>query len=115
MTTAVQELQSHDDIQVVRMCNERFSVTEVLFHPNDIGIHQAGVVETIIQAASLAPAHLKLPLSTNILLSGGSTLLPGFKERLERDLLPLLPPLTPPLELYINNTSSEECSNSKQR
>ncbi len=32
------------------MNNERFSVPEALFHPNNVGVYQAGLPETLTQA-----------------------------------------------------------------
>lgn len=72
--------------------NERFSVPELLFNPTDIGIPSAGLPEAILQVLnSLQNEPLRAAMTENILLVGGSALLPGLKERLERDLRALLP------------------------
>lgn len=34
------------------MNNERFMVTEVLMHPSDIGLDQAGIPEAIVQSVN---------------------------------------------------------------
>ena len=36
-----------DQVQVVKMLNDRFTVPEVLFNPSDIGINQAGISEAV--------------------------------------------------------------------
>lgn len=69
---------NNEDVQVVRMNNERFAVTEILFNPSDIGIRQAGLAEAIMQSAAAAPPHLLYPLASNILLTGGNFFLPLF-------------------------------------
>ena len=39
-------------VQVIRMNNERFAIPELLFHPSDIGIHEMGVAEAIVNSVS---------------------------------------------------------------
>jgi actin-related protein 6 len=41
------------DEQIVPMNNERFTVPEALFHPNNVGVYQAGIPETITQVNSI--------------------------------------------------------------
>lgn len=67
----------------MKLTFERFSIPEVLFHPSDIGISQAGLPEAIIQTVNKCPELFAEPLLQNIVLSGGSCNLPGFKTRLE--------------------------------
>lgn len=38
--------------QILTMNNERFMIPEILMHPSDIGIQQAGIPEAIIQSIS---------------------------------------------------------------
>eukprot|EP00743_Colponemidia_sp_Colp-15_P007935 GILK01008594.1.p1 GENE.GILK01008594.1~~GILK01008594.1.p1 ORF type:complete len:418 (+),score=55.78 GILK01008594.1:54-1307(+) len=77
--------------QVLILSNERISVPEVLFHPSDIGLDQAGVAELIVQSIAAIPADLRPIFAENISLIGGSTMFPNFKTRLEQELRPLLP------------------------
>jgi actin-like protein 6A len=44
------------------------------------------IVDCVIDAVQRSDTDLKRDLYFNIILSGGSTLLPGFKERLEKEL-----------------------------
>ena len=39
--------------QIIRLNNERFSVPELLFTPSDVGIHQCGIPETIVESVML--------------------------------------------------------------
>ena len=44
------------------------------------------IVDCVIEAVQRSDTDLKRDLYFNIILSGGTTLLPGFKERLEKEL-----------------------------
>jgi len=80
-----------DEEQALEMGVEMVTVPEVLFHPSDIGISQAGIAETIVQAVEACPEELSGALYANILLVGGSTKFKNFRQRLERDLRSLAP------------------------
>ena len=75
----------------VALNNERFLVPELLFHPSDISLPQAGVAELISDAVSAVHPDLQGLLYSNIILSGGSCCCPGFKDRLLKELRPLVP------------------------
>lgn len=77
--------------QVLVINNERFLVPELLFSPSDIGLNQAGLAETIAASIASVPEQVQGLLWSNIVLTGGSTLFPGFVSRLERELRPLAP------------------------
>ncbi|KAF4346939.1 hypothetical protein G4B88_022141, partial [Cannabis sativa] len=73
------------------LTNERFLVPEMIFHPADLGMNQAGLAECIVRAVSSCHPHLQPLLYESIVLTGGSTLFPRFAQRLERELRPLVP------------------------
>ncbi|KAJ0409987.1 hypothetical protein ATCC90586_009664 [Pythium insidiosum] len=77
--------------QVLDVGLERVAVPELLFHPSDIGLDQAGVAEAVMQALALCPRETHSTLLANVLLVGGSTRLPNFAQRLAQDLRPLAP------------------------
>lgn len=79
------------DEQVLVMNNERIAVPEILFHPSDIGVPQAGVAETIAQSIACAPRELQSWLYANIVLTGGNTLFPNYPQRLYTELRKLAP------------------------
>jgi len=79
------------DDQTLKMGNETICVPEVLFNPRDIGIDQVGIPEAIVQAVSETPPGLHGLFYSNIVLVGGSTLLPNFKLRLTDELRKLVP------------------------
>ncbi|XP_068653136.1 actin-related protein 6 [Aristolochia californica] len=73
------------------LTNERFLVPEMLFHPSDLGMNQAGLAECIVRSVHSCHPYLHPVLFESIILTGGSTLFPRFAERLERELRPLVP------------------------
>ncbi|EIE26065.1 Actin/actin-like protein [Coccomyxa subellipsoidea C-169] len=77
--------------QVLMLNNERFMVPEVLFQPSDIGLEQAGLAQTIVDAVEAAHPDLHPLLYSNVLCTGGSAKCPGFRDRLYKELRPLVP------------------------
>ncbi|KAF1870685.1 hypothetical protein Lal_00026257 [Lupinus albus] len=73
------------------LTNERFLVPEMIFHPADLGMNQAGLAECIVRAVNSCHPHLHPVLYESIILTGGSTLFPQFAARLEKELRPLVP------------------------
>ncbi|KAK2739271.1 Actin- protein 6 [Myotisia sp. PD_48] len=71
---------------VLVLGNERFTVPEILFSPQDIGLQQPGIPEIIMQSLSVLPTGLHPSFLANILVVGGNSLLPGFVERLESEV-----------------------------
>ncbi|XP_039988735.1 actin-related protein 6 [Xiphias gladius] len=77
--------------QILRLANERFAVPEMLFHPSDIGIQEMGIPEAIVHSIQSLPEEMQPHFYQNIILTGGNTLFPGFRERLEAELRSLVP------------------------
>ncbi|KAG7378731.1 Alpha-centractin [Phytophthora pseudosyringae] len=61
---------------------EKFRAPEVLFRPEIIGSEARGVHECLVQAIMKSDMDLRKTLFSQIILSGGSTLFPGFGDRL---------------------------------
>ncbi|KAI0688710.1 actin-like protein Arp6 [Cytidiella melzeri] len=80
-----------DSRQILHMNNERFSVPELLFRPDDIGLEQAGLAVTIAQSISVLPEDLQGLFWANIGLIGGTTKIPFFRDRLLDELRSLAP------------------------
>ncbi|OAY38616.1 actin-related protein 5 isoform X1 [Manihot esculenta] len=77
---------------------ERFRCPEILFHPNLVGIDQAGLDEmTGVSMRRLSPKDQDLQerLTSSILLTGGSCLYPGLSERLEAGVRMIRPSGSP--------------------
>ncbi|GAA5942621.1 actin family protein [Sporobolomyces koalae] len=80
-----------DEEQLLYLCNERFTVPEVLFNPTTIELNQAGLVESIANAINTLPYELRGMFWSNIVCVGGSAGFEGFGPRLEKDLRSLAP------------------------
>ncbi|XP_067635950.1 actin-related protein 6 [Eurosta solidaginis] len=89
----VQSKEADDggDQQYVRLCNERFTVPELLFNPSDVGIQQIGIPEAVIDCLKDCPIYSHSELLRNILIIGGSSLFPGFIPRLKAEIRALAP------------------------
>ncbi|XP_034444772.1 actin-related protein 6 [Hippoglossus hippoglossus] len=77
--------------QILRLVNERFAVPEMLFHPSDIGIQEMGIPEAIVHSIQSLPEEMQPHFYQNIVLTGGNTLFPGYRQRLEAELRSLAP------------------------
>ncbi|XP_030381517.1 actin-related protein 6 [Scaptodrosophila lebanonensis] len=86
-----QPREEEEHQQMVPLCNERFTVPELLFNPSDIGIQQVGIPEAVVDALKACPWEAHRELLLNILIVGGSAQFPGFLPRLKRDLRSLVP------------------------
>lgn len=72
--------------QVLSLCNERFICPELLFNPSDIGLAQCGIPEAIHHCINLMPEEIRSMLFANIVLTGGTSNLKGYKDRLVVEL-----------------------------
>lgn len=112
VATFVPPPKEEEEEQLLHLCNERFSVPEVLFTPSTIGawlqtssslpsemanskakdlnsgsgaradMNQAGIAETVATCISLLPDSLQGLFWSNIVCVGGSTAFEGFADRL---------------------------------
>ncbi|CDW72015.1 UNKNOWN [Stylonychia lemnae] len=83
--------QRAPQLQAIKISNERFSVPEVLFTPQDIGINEAGLPEMIQQSVNKCPKVMERQLYQNIIVSGGNAMFTGFRDRLYQDMQSLKP------------------------
>ncbi len=72
----------------VELSVERFLVPEALFDPSVLGLPQAGLPELVAQVLVRCPPELRDLLRANVFVVGGSSLFPGFCQRLQRELGP---------------------------
>lgn len=70
----------------VKIGNERFQATEVIFNPMIIGKEGLGVIDMVYESLKEAPEDYKALLARNIIVSGGTTMFPGFGQRLQQSL-----------------------------
>lgn len=60
---------------------QRFASSEILFNPEIIKNPADGIVKMAYRSIEMCDSDLKINLYNNIVLAGGTTLMPGFKER----------------------------------
>ena len=70
------------DGQVVDLSHERHRSSEVLFQPSLIGSEERPIHDVLLTSILRSDMDLRSTLFSNIILSGGSTLLPGLGDRL---------------------------------
>ena len=66
---------------------QRFKATEILFNPGLIGIEEKGIVEMAYHSIEKCDPDLRINLYNNIVLAGGTTVMPGFKDRFEDEII----------------------------
>jgi len=64
---------------------------EVLFQPSMIGCGQGGITDTIEFILKKYSKEVACDLAENVFLTGGPTKLPGFKQRIYRELREMRP------------------------
>jgi len=67
---------------------------EILFHPSMIGSESSPVQSLLQSSLNSCDLSLRSSLNENIVLSGGTTLLPGFPERLLEEVRAVAPEYT---------------------
>ncbi|XP_075757454.1 actin-related protein 5 isoform X2 [Pelodiscus sinensis] len=70
---------------------ERIRVPEIVFQPSLIGEEQAGIAETMQYVLDRYPKEQQAVLVQNVFLTGGNTMYPGLKARIEKELLEMRP------------------------
>mmetsp|Transcript_14136 Transcript_14136/g.31997 ORF Transcript_14136/g.31997 Transcript_14136/m.31997 type:complete len:384 (+) Transcript_14136:41-1192(+) len=94
------------DGAIIGLASERFRCAEVLFKPSLLGKEALGIHELVFQSIAKSDCDLRRELYANVVLSGGTTLLPGLGERMARELTALAPTtirikvVTPPERKY---------------
>ena len=84
------EVYSLPDGTEVHLGSERFCSTEILFQPKLAGSEGFGVHQLLVQAVKRSDADIQKALYSKIVLSGGTSLLPGLPERIEKEVCSLV-------------------------
>ncbi|MFX0093053.1 MAG: rod shape-determining protein [Candidatus Hodarchaeota archaeon] len=79
------------DGEAIEIGSERFLAPEALFTPNVLGREEYSINEAIYDAIQKCDIDLRRDLYQNIVLSGGTTMFPGMKERLHKELTEMVP------------------------
>jgi len=76
--------------------SERFRVPEGLFQPSLIGMEVSGIQDVVYDCVNKCDIDIRKTLFENVVLSGGTTMLPGIDTRLQSDLKSMVPELVVP-------------------
>ena len=80
-----------DDQEIV-LGNELFEVSEALFDPKLAGLDTVGIHQLVYNfIEKVEDIELKQKICENIVVAGGNTMLPGFAERINKELKNLAP------------------------
>ncbi|KII72876.1 Actin, adductor muscle [Thelohanellus kitauei] len=79
------------DGQLVSLDSERLRCPELLFQPSLDGYQMPGIHESVYESIQSCDIDSRQSLYSKIVLSGGSTLFPGMRERLAREIKQLAP------------------------
>lgn len=74
------------DKKKIVLGRERFEAAECLFDPMLVDIEKPGIPEMIFDTIVASPMDCRANLYNNIVLSGGSTMFPGYPTRITKDL-----------------------------
>ncbi len=74
------------DGNVIQAGNELFTCPEALFQPDFCGQTHVGIHQALYKSVMTCDADIRKELFANIVLSGGTTMLPGFAERMEKEV-----------------------------
>ncbi|KAJ3681490.1 hypothetical protein LUZ60_015979 [Juncus effusus] len=89
--SSVEKTYELPDGKIIMISDERFRCTEVLFQPSLIKIEKEGIHEVAYQSTMKCDVDIRKDLYENIVLSGGTTLFPGFADRLSNEIAALAP------------------------
>ncbi|XP_067899390.1 actin-1-like [Heterodontus francisci] len=79
------EYRMPDGTQIV-VKSELFGAPELFFTPESIGLKETGIHNLMLNSIAKCEQKLHKELFSNMLLCGGSTLLPGMEERLLKEI-----------------------------
>merc|ERR1711972_1056364 len=84
-TTLVDRQYTLPDSRIMRVSAERFLAPEILFSPSLLGRSDAeGLAGTVFDTIMKSDINVRKDYFAHIVLSGGTTMFPGFSSRLER-------------------------------
>ncbi|CCJ29936.1 unnamed protein product [Pneumocystis jirovecii] len=85
-TSVLVENYTLPDGRMIKLSSERFEAPECLFQPHLIGIEQPGISECLYNTIQSTDLDIRSSLFKSIVLSGGTSMYPGFPTRLEKEL-----------------------------
>lgn len=88
-TTVLVESYTLPDGRVVKLGGERFEAPEILFQPHLANCEGVGIAELLFNTIQQADMDIRPEFYKHIVLSGGTTMYPGFASRMEREITQL--------------------------
>ncbi|KAF2287101.1 hypothetical protein GH714_038147 [Hevea brasiliensis] len=80
------------DGQVITVGAARFRCPEVLFNPSRLGMESEGVHEIVVRSIRRCDMDIRREMFSNVVLSGGTTVIPGLADRLAKEVSSLASP-----------------------
>lgn len=80
------------DGRAITLNNEHFYCPELLFKPYLNGFDYDGIDKTLFDSIMLCNENIRQDLCSNIVLAGGTTMIKGLSERIEKEITNLVPP-----------------------
>lgn len=80
------------DGQFINVGDERFRCPEVLFRPDMVGSESLGIHDLVHDTLKKCDIDLRKDLYCSIILSGGTTMFEGLKNRMTSEISTLIPP-----------------------
>jgi len=74
------------DGRTIRVSNEKFEAPEILFSPILANVEQNGINDMVYSSIQGCPIDTRKELYGNIVLSGATTMFPGFASRIEKEI-----------------------------
>ncbi|XP_030837894.1 actin-5 [Strongylocentrotus purpuratus] len=90
-SSALTKTYTLPDLHDITLGNEIFRVPEILFQPSLADRDHASVHKLVYDAIMKCDIDLRVHLYCNVFLVGGSTMFPGFQERLQKELSAMFP------------------------
>ena len=85
-TTVVDKEYKLPDKTSIVVGRERFEAPECLFSPSLVDSEKPGIADMIFESINESPIDCRKDFYKNILLTGGTTMYPGFPSRVENDV-----------------------------
>jgi actin-related protein 2 len=89
-TTLLLKEYTLPDKTMIKIGRERFQAAECFFNPSLAGVEDSGIHEKIFDALDVCEMDNFVPLVSNIILTGGSTMFAGLSSRLFKELAQLM-------------------------
>jgi actin-related protein len=83
---AEEKTYSLPDGREILLADERWKCPEALFNPGMIGLESLGVGALVTESVNKCEIDVRKSLLSNVVLSGGTTMFPGFSERLTKEI-----------------------------